>query len=55
MALSSACGFGNLHLFAILTMWEGNSPDVIEPCLQSVILLQLTMDLTWGLAKVQTV
>ena len=33
IALSSASGFRNLHLLAILTMWEWNSPDVIEPCL----------------------
>ena len=33
MALSSASGLGNWHLFAIFTMWEWSSADVIEPCL----------------------
>ena len=33
MALSSASGLGNWHLFAIFTMWEWNSPDVTESCL----------------------
>ena len=55
MALSSALAQGNLHLLAIFTTYAKNSPEFIEPCLAKCSSLTASNDLTWELAKIQTV